>query len=127
MNTLGSIGFWISPILGDGSLAYTPPAIPEPPSVESMLLKLFIWTGILLAICIALLIISRRMQKSARAGMKAGGMEYLASVPLNRKCALHLIEANGQQIVIATDLHGLREIMPVNESFATVLQRLDTN
>ncbi|WP_020468436.1 flagellar biosynthetic protein FliO [Zavarzinella formosa] len=116
-----------SPVRAAGELAYTPPPMPEPPSVDAMLFRLFVWTGVLLVLCLGLFWFSRRLQRSAKPGMKSGGMEYIASVPLNRKCALHVIEANGQKIVVATDLGGIREMLPLTDSFATVLQHAEEN
>lgn len=116
-----------SPVFAANDLAYTPPAIPEAPSVQAMLVRLFLWTGILLALCGIVWWTSRKWQKSAKPGMKAGGMEYIGSVALNRKCALHVIEANGQRIVLATDLTGIKDMQPLNDSFATVLQHATEN
>lgn len=94
----------------------------ETPNFESMIFRLLVWTVFLLAILGGLFWFSKRVNKTSRPGAKSGGMEFIGSTPLNRKCALHVIEANGQRVVIATDLTGIREMVPVAESFSSVLE-----
>ena len=114
--------FASSPVWAAGELAPAAAAT-EAPGVEAMLVKLFAWTSVLLVLCAGIFWLSRRMQRPPVPGTKSGGLEYIASAPLNRKCALHVIEANGQRMVVATDLTGIREIVPLTESFSTVLQQ----
>jgi flagellar biogenesis protein FliO len=105
------------------SLTYVPPATPEAPSAGQLIGKLFLLTGIMLAICFALLLATRKWAKSSKPGHKNGDLEYLASISLDRRTALHLIEADGHQVVIGTDLTGLKamHILGEDDPFGDVL------
>ncbi len=104
-------------------LTYNPPPVPETPGAGYLLVRLVLLTGFVLAICVGLLWLSRRLQRSARPGLKSGELEYVAALPLNARCALHLLKAGPQPVVIGTDLTGIKATLVLPEvSFEAALR-----
>ena len=105
-----------------GDLAYTPPPPPEVPGAGHLLVRLFVLTGFVLAICLGLLWFSRRLQRGGQPGAKSGDLDYVAALPLNNRCALHLLTAGGQAVVVGTDPGGLKAMLVLPASFEAALR-----
>lgn len=104
-------------------LTYQPPPTPEAPSAAHLIVRLFVLTGILIGICLAVWWASRRFQRVCKPGTKVGEMEYQASMPLDRRCALHLVRSGDQTVVIGTDLTGVKATVVLPESFSASLDK----
>lgn len=96
-------------------LVYTPPPAPTPPSVTSLLLKLVGMTVFLLLVCAALIIWAKRSQRSGKPGMKDGELTYVATLHLDHKNQIHLLDAEGLPVLIGTDLVGIKAVTPLEE------------
>lgn len=96
-------------------LVYTPPPAPTPPSVTSLLLKLIGMTVFLLLVCAGLIIWAKRSQKTGKPGMKDGELTYVATLHLDHKNQIHLLDAEGLPVLIGTDLVGIKAVTPLEE------------
>jgi flagellar biogenesis protein FliO len=105
-------------------LSYTPPPAPEAPGVGHLIVQLFLLTGFVLAICLGLFWLSRRIGRGSQPGTKSGDLEYVAALPLNSRCSLHLLKAGDQSVVIGSDLGGLKAMVVLPDSFDAALKRV---
>lgn len=116
----------LSPSLGavPAELQYTPAELPSTPNATYLIVRLFLYTGLLISLCLAVLWASRKWNKVAQPGDRNGQLEYLASIQLDRRCSLHLIDADGQAVLIGTDLAGLKvmQVIESEEPFDDVLR-----
>jgi len=96
-------------------LVYTPPPAPTPPSVTSLLLKLVGMTVFLLLVCAGLIIWAKKSQKTGKPGMKDGELTYVATLHLDHKNQIHLLDAEGLPVLIGTDLVGIKAVTPLEE------------
>lgn len=100
-------------------LSYTPSAAPAPFDPTTLLIKLFILTGFVVLICCGI-IWWGRMRPSAAAATNSR-LILEGSLPLDRRCTLHIVKADGQSVAITSDTSGLRSIVVLSESFEKVL------
>lgn len=121
---LACVGFFSAPLLAQTpppsagpspDLVYTPPAPPTPFSVTNLLLKLVGMTVFLLLICAALILWAKRSQRTGKPGMKDGQLTYVATLHLDHKNQLHLLDAEGLPILVGTDLVGIKAVTPLSE------------
>ncbi|MCX7666484.1 MAG: hypothetical protein N2112_13165 [Gemmataceae bacterium] len=121
---LACLGFFSAPLLAQTpppagatspDLIYTPPVPPTPFSVTNLLLKLVGMTVFLLLICAALILWAKRSQRTGKPGMKDGQLTYVATLHLDHKNQLHLLDAEGLPILVGTDLVGIKAVTPLNE------------
>ena len=109
-------------VVRGGELAYTPPPTPEVPGAGYLVGRMFLLTGLVVALCLGILWASRRAQRGGRPGTKSGDLEYVAALSLNPRCALHLMTAGGQTVVIGTDTAGLKAMIVLPGSFESALR-----
>ncbi|MBX9625304.1 MAG: hypothetical protein K2X82_15970, partial [Gemmataceae bacterium] len=51
----------------------------------------------------------------------AGRLVLDGTLPLPRRCAVHLVKADGHAVAVTTDATGLRSMVLLSEPFQTVL------
>jgi len=105
-------------------LSYTPPAVPEVPGVGHLVVQLCLLTGFVLAICPGLFWASRRVGRGREPGTRSGGLEYVAALPLNSRCSLHLLKAGDHSVVIGSELGGLKPVVALPDSFEAALRHV---
>jgi flagellar biogenesis protein FliO len=105
-----------------GGLAYTPPVPPGPPDVTGLILRLFGLTALMLALCggVVWLVRRSRQVRVAKTG-DAGRLRHEGSLALGHRCAIHLIQADGQAVAVTTDATGLQSLVVLSEPFETAL------
>lgn len=106
-----------------GDLNYAPPAAPAPPDAAGLVLRLAGLTAGLLVLCVAVIWFARRAVKPpALKGDGGGRLRHESSLPLDRRCAVHIVRVDGQTVAVTTDATGLRSIVLLAEPFETVLE-----
>ncbi|MBN9119001.1 MAG: flagellar biosynthetic protein FliO [Planctomycetes bacterium] len=104
-------------------LDYAPSAAPEPPDAAGLVLRLAALTAGLLAMCGGVVWFARRAARPANLKGDGGGrLRHEASLPLDRRSAVHLVSADGQTVAVTTDATGLRSSVLLSEPFEPVLE-----
>ena len=114
----------------EGSLAYTPPSLPQAPSARSMLLRLALGTAIVLSLCAGTLWLGKRWLQTQPPARTDGEIRLIETLPLNRQCRLHLVAAAGHQVLVGVDGGGIKSILSLAAPFDQTLhdlQSLDTS
>lgn len=106
----------------DASLAYEPPAWPEVPSLSGLLWRLGLGTGLVLALCLGTLWTGQRwLRRSPLKAMEGNQLQLLQKVPLGPRCALYLLQAGQQHVVIGIDTSGLQSIVTLPDGLESVV------
>ncbi len=95
---------------------YSPPTAPAPPDAMGLLFRLVGLLALTLAICGGILLWARRLNRVA--GADATGSPRLrkkSSVALDARCAVHLVEVDGQTVAVTTDATGVRSMALLSE------------
>jgi flagellar biogenesis protein FliO len=103
-------------------LTYNPPALPEGPSARAMLLRLGLGTAVVLGLAVGTIWVSKRWLSGPPAA--PGGTAHLRlveSLPLGNRCCVHLLHVAGRAVLVGMDGSGLKELLPLPESFAGAL------
>lgn len=112
-----------SSALASSGLDYARPAPPDPPDAAGLVLRLAGLTAALLAVCGALVYFARRAARPTNLKGDGGGrLRHEASLPLDRRCAVHLVTADGQTVAVTTDATGLRSLVLLSEPFESALE-----
>jgi flagellar biogenesis protein FliO len=99
-----------------GDLGYSPPAIPAPPDIGGMLIKLAAMTGFVLAICFGIMWYVRKQSRAI--GPNPGNRLFIAgSLTLNRRSVVHLVRVDGHTVAVTTDATGLKSLVLLSEPF----------
>lgn len=115
---LGTLLLATPPLLADtAGLPYTPPAAPAAPSITGLLLRLVALTATMLGLCGLVLWLARRGQRRPTTADAAGRMTHEGTLTLDRRCAVHLIRVDGQEVAVTTDATGLRSVVVLSEPF----------
>lgn len=96
--------------------AYSPPSAPAPPDAMGLLFRLVGLLALTLVICGGILLWARRLNRVA--GADATGSPRLrkkSSVALDARCAVHLVEVDGQTVAVTTDATGVRSMALLSE------------
>ncbi len=102
--------------------AYTPPQAPAPLDAGPMLLRLFGMTLFVLLVCAAILWGVRFVRKPRMVGLNnPDRLRSLGEVALSGRCSIHLLQAGGNQVLVAVDAAGMKACQLVDESFAAAL------
>jgi hypothetical protein len=117
-----------SPVLAAGTgLDYTPPAAPAPPDAVGLVFRLVGMTLALLVFCGGVLWYARRaMRPTDLKGDGGGRLKHEGSLVLNRRCAVHLLQVDGQAVAVTIDATGLRSIVVLSEPFEAALEEAET-
>jgi hypothetical protein len=103
-------------------LDYTAPAPPAPPDPVSLVLRLFAVTAALVTMCGTVVWLARRANRPPGAKGDGGGrLKHEGTLSLGRRCAVHLIRADGQTVAVTTDATGVRSIVILSEPFEDAL------
>ncbi len=94
-------------------LGYTPPSAPLPFDPTSLLLKLLILTGVVLALCAGMILWGKSKPKAT--GEPGSSIVLEGSLPLDRRSSLHILKVEGQSVAVTTDSSGLKSIVVLSE------------
>ena len=94
------------------ALEYAPPAPPAPPDPAGLVLRLAALVAALMVAALAAVWLARRAARPT--GLKGDGngrLRHEASLPLDRRSAVHLVQVDGQTVAVTTDATGLRSLV----------------
>ena len=90
------------------------------PAIERFVRKLLIAVGSASALCVALLLGIRWQGKG---NVPDGGeLKLISTLPLAPRCSVTLIQASGQSFLVTRDASGVRDIVPVQPRFDSLLR-----
>lgn len=93
---------------------YVPPDAPAF-DFHRLLLRLILWTIFLLALCLAVILLSKRRRHPATTTDR---MQVEATVPLTRSATLYVVRIEEQTVAVLTDAAGLRGMTLLTPSFS---------
>ena len=96
-------------------LTYVPPTWPEPPSVQSMLLRLGFGTMFVLILSIGAISYGKRYLSAFAGNAVAGELKLVETLPLGNRCRLHLVRLGGRQILVGADGAGIKTVTPLDD------------
>ncbi|HEX3314673.1 MAG TPA: flagellar biosynthetic protein FliO [Gemmataceae bacterium] len=96
-------------------LTYVPPAWPEPPSVQSLMLRLVFGTMFVLILSVAAIWYGKRYLTAYAGGSLGGDLKLVETLPLGNRCRLHLVRLGSRQILIGTDGAGIKTVTPLDD------------
>jgi flagellar biogenesis protein FliO len=98
------------------------PKTQDAPSLTGILVRLMLGTAVVLVLCGGTAWAVGRWVRGQQKSMNAGPLKLVASLPVNRSVAVHLVRIGDQQIILGTDSSGLRSMIPLNDSFEETLE-----
>jgi flagellar biogenesis protein FliO len=102
---------------------YTAPAMPDMPSPQAMLGRLFVGTIFVLALAAVSLWGARRwMQPNGPANTMPREMRLIETLPLGNRCSVHLVHLGKREILIGVDGTGIKTVVPLAGSFEDALE-----
>lgn len=104
-----------------GGLDYSPPTPPAPPDPAGLVGRLFGLTAGMLILCGGVVWLVRRAKRPPVTAGASGRLVHEGSLTLDRRCAVHLIRADGHTVAVTTDGTGLRSIVVLSDPFEPVL------
>lgn len=104
------------------SLEYAPAAPPAPPDAAGLVFRLFALTAALLTACAAVVWLARRAARPPELKGDGTRLKHEASLPLDRRSAVHLVTVDGQTVAVTTDATGLRSLVLLSEPFDAALE-----
>ena len=96
-------------------LTYVPPAWPEPPSVQSLMLRLVFGTMFVLILSVAAIWYGKRYLSAYAGGSLGGELKLVETLPLGNRCRLHLVCLGSRQILIGADGAGIKTVTPLDD------------
>ena len=96
-------------------LTYVPPTWPEPPSVQSLMLRLGFGTMFVLVLSVAAIWYGKRYLTAYAGGSLGGELKLVETLPLGNRCRLHLVRLGGRQILVGADGAGIKTVTPLDE------------
>jgi flagellar biogenesis protein FliO len=104
-------------------LEFAPPAMPEVPSTQGMIVRLVSGTAIVLGLCVVTLWGVRRWLHPAMTnGTGVREMRLLETLQLGNRCSLHLVHLGKQPVLVGTDASGIKSIVPLATPFESALE-----
>ena len=95
---------------------YTPPSAPPPPDAMGLLLRLVGLLALTLLICGGVIFWARRLNRVSGADAKGSArLMKKSSVALDARCAVYLVEVDGQTVAVTTDATGVRSMALLSE------------
>jgi flagellar biogenesis protein FliO len=105
-----------------GTLAYSPPAWPEPPDYQSVFVRLGLGTVLVLGLCVGTLWACKRWLRPAMAAASGNSrLTLVETLPLGNRCCLHLVHVADRPVLIGADASGIKTVVPLPETFAGTL------
>ena len=105
----------VSAIRDAKDLTYVPPTWPEPPSVQSLMLRLGFGTMFVLILSVAAIWYGKRYLTAYAAGALGGELKLVETLPLGNRCRLHLVRLGARQILIGADGAGIKTVTPLDD------------
>ncbi|MBI1830843.1 MAG: flagellar biosynthetic protein FliO [Planctomycetes bacterium] len=104
------------------NLGYAPPAMPEAPNLQGMMVRLGVGTVIVLALCVASLWVMRRwMTQPITAASGDRLMQLTETLDLGNQCSLHLVHMGKREILVGADCTGIKVVLPMPDAFEELL------
>lgn len=108
------------------SLEYEPSAFPEPINLGSLVLRLFGGTAIVLAGCVAFLWFGKHWLKQGTLfSGESNRMRVIETLGLSPGCCVKLIDIDGKRFAAAIDSTGMKDLVPLGDTFDESLARLE--
>lgn len=105
---------------------YAPPRMPSPPDLASLIWRLMLGTGVVLALSAATLWFGKRWLVAERPSTATDDrLQQVASLALAPRCRLHLIRVGKQEVLVGTDTSGVRCMVTLPEPFDETLGEVD--
>ena len=93
---------------------YVAPALPEMPSPQALLGRLFLGTVFVLGLAVVSLWGVRRwLQTNAPANSTPREMRLIETLPLGNRCSIHLVHLGKREILIGVDGGGIKTVVPL--------------
>ncbi|MFO0966554.1 MAG: flagellar biosynthetic protein FliO [Gemmataceae bacterium] len=109
-----------------GAWSYAPPSWPEQPNTGAMFLRLGIGTVVVLAMCVATILLCKRwLGGTAAASATNTHLKRIETLALPQRCWVHLVHVGAHPVLVGGDAKGITTIVPLPESFATTLEQAD--
>lgn len=110
----------------ESSLEYNPEAFPEPINLGSLVLRLFGGTAIVLAACVAFLWFGKNwLNKGVLFSSESNRMRVIETLGLAPGCCVKLIDIDGRRFAAAIDSSGMKELVPLGDTFDESLAKLE--
>jgi flagellar biogenesis protein FliO len=101
---------------------YTALALPEMPSPQAMLSRLFLGTVFVLGLAVVSLWGVRRwMQFNGPANAAPREMRLIETLQLGNRCSMHLVKMGKREVLIGVDGAGIKTVVPLAASFEDAL------
>jgi flagellar biogenesis protein FliO len=102
---------------------YTAPALPDMPSPQAMLGRLFVGTLVVIGLAVVSLWGARRwLQPAGAANALPREMRLVESLPLGNRCLMHLVRLGKREILIGVDAAGIKTVVPLAGTFEEALE-----
>ena len=107
---------------------YTPPGPPPPADFSALIGRLIGMTLLVLAACLASLLVAKRwLTKNTGPAGGGGKLHVLDSISLDKRCSLQLIDAEGEKLLAGLDPTGLKVLIPLSGMFEHALSQAEGN
>lgn len=108
------------------ALSYTPPALPDGPSPQSLMVRLLVGTAVVLGLGVGVLWIGRRWLAPAPPKFAAPGqMTLVETLALGNRCSVHLVAVGARQVLVGVDASGVKSMVALPEQFGETLSELE--
>jgi flagellar biogenesis protein FliO len=102
-------------VQGAKNLSYTPPTWPEPPSVQSLMLRLGFGTMFVLVLSVAAIWYGKRYLAAYAGTLGNGELKLVETLVLGNRCRLHLVRLGARQILVGADGAGIKTVTPLDD------------
>lgn len=107
-------------------LPYTPPALPELPSMRAMFVRLVLGTAAVLVLCVLTLWVGKRWIRPYAIPDSSGRqLRVIETLPLGGRCSVFLLQAGKARVLAGLDGSGLKTLLALPESFDAALDAYD--
>jgi flagellar biogenesis protein FliO len=115
----------VSTVQSKDQLEYNPPALPEMPPLQPMLMRLAFGTILVLILCILTLWSGKRWVRPLVAPThESKKLRILESLPLGGRCSVFLLQADEAKILVGVDQAGIKSLLPLPQSFDRALEEM---
>lgn len=96
--------------------------------LRKMIERLAISTCIVLCGGVGFIFVAKQWIKFKAPSAKApeASIQIKSTLQLSPKSSLHLVQAGGHRLMVATDQNGIKSVVPLNESFSDTLSALES-
>lgn len=108
------------------TLEYTPPPLPEMPSLGPMFLRLTLGTIVVLILCTVTLLAGKRWLRPLSTPLHENRqLRVLESLVLTGRCSMYLLQAGETKVLVGLDHAGIKSLLPLPQPFENALEELN--